>query len=209
MDKVDVIQRIKDEKIIFVVRCEKEEKLERIIEASIKGGINLIEITMTVPNAIYIIEKLVKRYKGTDVVIGAGTVLDSETAKSVINVGANFIVSPIFNKDILITCDKLNTLAIPGIATPTEAFEAMQYGAKILKLFPSNVFNPNIIKTYRGPFPNINLLPTGGINLDNIKEWIENGAIGVGIGGELMKNFNDENYEEIIKIAKLFKERLK
>jgi 2-dehydro-3-deoxyphosphogluconate aldolase/(4S)-4-hydroxy-2-oxoglutarate aldolase len=208
MNKIEIIEKIKQEKIISVVRYKDQEKIEKIVESIIEGGINLIEITMTIPNAIEIIKKLENKYKDSNVIIGAGTVVDFQIAKEAIDVGAQFVVSPILNKEIIKVCNELNIVTIPGIATPTEAYEAMKSGAEILKLFPSNIFKPNIIKTLKGPFPEIKLMPTGGINLDNMNEWIDNGAIALGIGGELLKGFNGDNYEEIINTVRLFRKKI-
>ncbi len=208
MNKIEIIEKIKQEKIISVVRYKDQEKIEKIVESIIEGGINLIEITMTIPNAIEIIKKLANKYKDSNVIIGAGTVVDFQIAKEAIDVGAQFVVSPILNKEIIKVCNELNIVTIPGIATPTEAYEAMKSGAEILKLFPSNIFKPNIIKTLKGPFPEIKLMPTGGINLDNMNEWIDNGAIALGIGGELLKGFNGDNYEEIINTVRLFRKKI-
>ena len=208
MNKKEIIKKIENEKIIAVVRYNNTEKINNIVKSIVSGGINIIEITTTVPNSVEIIKNLSNIYSDSDVVIGAGTILDEDMAKDAIEAGASFIVSPILNKDIILECNELNILSVPGIATPTEAFNAMQYGAEVLKLFPSNMFSPKIIKTYKGPFPNIKIMPTGGINLDNVRDWIDNGAIAVGIGGELLKNFNGENYEEITNTAKLFREKI-
>ena len=209
MDKMDVIQKIKKEKIISVIRGDNQEQIEKMINAIVEGGINLIEITMTVPNAINIIEKLVKKYKNTEVIIGAGTVFDIETAKMVINAGAKFVVSPILDVELIKMCNEYNVLVIPGIATPTEAYAAMKYGAEILKLFPSNVYGPEFIKALKGPFPNIQIMPTGGISLENIDKWIESGAIAVGEGGELTKSAKQGDYQKVIDTVKKFVEKVK
>lgn len=208
MDKIDVIQKIKNEKIICVVRSENESEIENIINATVKGGVYLIEITMTVPNAVHIIEELVKRYKGTDVVIGAGTVLDSETARLVINAGANFIVSPIFNDELMKMCNRYRVLMIPGIATPTEANRAMECGADIVKLFPRNAYGPDIIKVFRGPFPYIQIIPTGNISLETSSEWIKNGAIAIGVGGEIVNPAKKGDFEKTTEMAKAFIEKV-
>ncbi len=208
MDKCQIIEAIKKEKLISVIRYKDQEKIKKIVDSIVAGGINLIEITMTVQNAIDIIKKLAIKYKDSNVIIGAGTVVESQIAQDAIDAGAMFIVSPVLNKDIIKICNEHNILVVPGIATPTEAYEALKSGADVLKLFPSNAFDPSIIKTYKGPFPNIKLMPTGGINLDNINEWIDNGAIAVGIGGELLKEFNGENFEDITNTVKLFKEKI-
>ena len=208
MDKIDVIQKIKEEKIISIIRSESQDEIEKIIDSIVLGGVHLIEITMTVPNAVNIITGLVEKYKNTDVVIGAGTVLDSETARLVINAGASFIVSPIFNRDLMKMCNRYRVLMIPGIATPTEANKAMEHGADIVKLFPRNAYSPDIIKVFRGPFPYIQILPTGNISLENANEWIKNGAIAIGVGGEIVNPAKNGDFEKTTEMARLFKEKV-
>ena len=163
---------------------------------------------MTVPNAVNIITGLVEKYKNTDVVIGAGTVLDSETARLVINAGASFIVSPIFNRDLMKMCNRYRVLMIPGIATPTEANNALEHGADIVKLFPRNAYGPDIIKVFRGPFPYIQILPTGNISLDTADEWIRNGAIAIGVGGEIVNPAKKGDFKKTTEMARLFKEKV-
>lgn len=204
MDKNDIVKIIKSEKIISVIRGENQNIVEQTIDAIVDGGIHLIEITMTVPNATELIKNLIIKYKNTDVIIGAGTVLDKETAEKVINAGANYVVSPILDKNVIKVCNEKNVLVIPGIATPTEAYNAMNRGAEILKLFPSNMYGPNFIKTIKGPFPNIQIIPTGGVNLDNIDKWLEAGAIAVGVGGEFTKYAKLGDFEKVKNLAKEF-----
>lgn len=208
MDKIDVIQKIKREKIITVVRSENQDEIEKMIDSIVAGGVHLVEITMTVPNAVGIIEGLVKKYKNTDVTIGAGTVLDAETARLVINAGAEFIVSPIFDKDLMKMCNRYRVLMIPGIATPTEANIAMEHGADIVKLFPRNAYGPEIIKVFRGPFPYIQIIPTGNISLEDSDKWIKNGAIAIGVGGEIVNPAKKGEYEKTTEMARAFIEKV-
>jgi 2-dehydro-3-deoxyphosphogluconate aldolase/(4S)-4-hydroxy-2-oxoglutarate aldolase len=208
MDKIDVIQKIKREKIISVIRSENQEEIEKIIDSIVAGGVHLIEITMTVPNAVGIIEGLVKKYKNTDVTIGAGTVLDAETAKLVINAGAEFVVSPIFDKDLMKMCNRYRVLMIPGIATPTEANVAMEHGADIVKLFPRNAYGPEIIKVFRGPFPYIQIIPTGNISLEDSDKWVKNGAIAIGVGGEIVNPAKKGDFDKTTEMARAFIEKV-
>ena len=208
MDKIDVIQKIKREKIISVIRSENQEEIEQIIDSIVAGGVHLIEITMTVPNAVGIIEGLVKKYKNTDVTIGAGTVLDAETAKLVINAGAEFVVSPIFDKDLMKMCNRYRVLMIPGIATPTEANVAMEHGADIVKLFPRNAYGPEIIKVFRGPFPYIQIIPTGNISLEESDKWVKNGAIAIGVGGEIVNPAKKGDFDKTTEMARAFIEKV-
>lgn len=207
MDKIDVIQKIKKEKIISVIRSENQEEIEKMIDAIVEGGVNLVEITMTVPNAVEIISNLVKKYKGTDVTIGAGTVLDAETARLVINAGAEFVVSPIFDEDLMRMCHRYRVLMIPGIATPTEANIAMEHGADIVKLFPRNAYGPEIIKVFKGPFPYIQIIPTGNISLEDADKWINMGALAIGVGGEIVNPAKKGDFAKTTEMAKLFKEK--
>ncbi len=209
MVKEDIIQIIKEERMISVIRGENQTIAEQTIDAIVDGGLHLIEVTMTVPNAIELIKSLIKKYENTDVVIGAGTVLDKETAEKVINAGANYVVSPVLDEEVIKLCTKNNVLVIPGIATPTEAYNAMKYGAEILKLFPSNIYGPSFIKTIKGPFPNIQIIPTGGVNLENIDKWIEVGAIAVGVGGEFSKYAKLGDFEKVKNLAKEFANKVK
>lgn len=204
MDKIDVIQKIKKEKIIAVIRSESQDEIEKMIDAIVVGGVHLIEITMTVPNAVGIIENMVKKYKDTEVVIGAGTVLDSETARLVINAEADFIVSPIFDSELMKMCNRYRKLLIPGIATPTEANIAMEHGADIVKLFPRNAYGPEIIKVFRGPFPYIQIIPTGNISLEDSDKWIKNGAIAIGVGGEIVNPAKKGEFNKTTEMAKAF-----
>ena len=208
MDKIDVIQKIKREKIISVIRSENQEEIEKIIDSIVAGGVHLIEITMTVPNAVGIIEGLVKKYKNTDVTIGAVTVLDAETAKLVINAGAEFVVSPIFDKDLMKMCNRYRVLMIPGIATPTEANVAMEHGADIVKLFPRNAYGPEIIKVFRGPFPYIQIIPTGNISLEDSDKWVKNGAIAIGVGGEIVNPAKKGDFDKTTEMARAFIEKV-
>lgn len=209
MDKIDVIQKIRKEKIITVIRSDSQEEMENIIDAIVKGGIHLIEITMTVPNALTIIENVVKKYKDTDVSIGAGTVLDAQTARLAINAGAHFLVSPVFDEEVMKLCNRYRVLMIPGIATPTEANRAMEHGADIVKLFPRNAYGPEIIKVFRGPFPYIQIVPTGNISLEDADKWTNSGAIAIGVGAEIVNPAKKGDFEKTTEMAKLFKEKLK
>lgn len=209
MDKNDVIQKIKKEKIISVIRCENQDVVEKTIDAIVESGIHLIEITMTTPNAVELIESLIKKYENTGVIIGAGTVLDEESAKKVIEAGAKFVISPILDENVINVCNKYNVLSVPGIATPTEAYTAMKFGAEIVKLFPSNIYGPAFVKTIKGPFSNIQIIPTGGVSLENIDKWLESGAIAVGIGGEFTKVAKLGDFEKVKKLSKEFVNKVK
>ena len=176
----------------------------KIIEAVKAGGIKALEITMTVPGAVDIIKELTDLYKDEDVIIGAGTVLDPETARACILAGAEYIVSSSFNAETVKLCNRYRVPVMPGVMTPAEALKALESGVEILKVFPGNAFGPSIIKAFKGPMPQGNYMPTGGVSLDNVHEWIEAGAVAVGTGSVLTKGAKTGNYELVTETAKKF-----
>lgn len=181
-----VYDLVKKSGIIAVIRADDPENCLQLVDAVVQGGIRIIEITMTVPGALDIIKKLASA-QGDDVrvLVGAGTVLDSETARLCIQAGARFVVSPMMSTDIIKLCNRYATAVIPGVMTVTEAVTALEYGCTMLKLFPSDVYGPSIIQTFKGPLPMLDFIPTGGINLNNAGKWIMAGAAAVGVGGDL------------------------
>jgi 2-dehydro-3-deoxyphosphogluconate aldolase / (4S)-4-hydroxy-2-oxoglutarate aldolase len=181
-----VIQRIGEIGIIPVVRAASEEEAARAIEAICAAGVPIVEITMTVPDAVSLIGKVARRLGGT-VLIGAGTVTSSKQANACIDAGAKFIVSPGLSIDVLAAARDRGTLAIPGALSPTELMTAFENGAKLVKIFPcGNVGGPKYVKSLRGPFPNAALIPTGGVNAANAGEFISAGAFAIGVGADLV-----------------------
>lgn len=174
------------------------ERLMRVIDAISVGGVKCIEITMTVPNAIWLIEELVKKVED-DVLIGAGTVLDNATTKSVIDAGAKFVVSPLLNHEVIKTSHDRDVVSIPGCFSPTEILSAWNAGADIVKVFPASALGPKYFNDLRGPFPDIRLMPTGGVTIENASEWINAGACAVAIGTDLLdkKLIEEEKYDEL------------
>lgn len=210
MDKIQVITKLKEEKLVAVVRAESKEQGEKIIDAIVKGGINFIEITMTVPGAIDIIKELTKKYENNkEIVIGAGTVLDPETARMAILAGAKYIVSPSLNADTIKMCNRYRIAVMPGIMTVKEAVEALELGVDVLKVFPGNAFGPSIIKAFKGPLPQANFMPTGGVAIDNVDKWLASGAVALGTGSNLTVGAKTGDYELITKTAKEFVEAVK
>lgn len=185
MTKDEVLRVILDTKVIAVIRMADTEKLIKVVEAVQKGGVRVIEITMTTPGALDMIKTLHEQ-KAPGVVIGAGTVLDPETAASVIQAGAEFVVSPVLNKKVIKLCNGHGKLVVPGALTPTEILKAWQKGADIVKIFPATSFGPRYFKDIKGPLPHVRLMPTGGVDLNNAAEFIRNGACCVGIGTALL-----------------------
>ena len=180
LKKYQTLNRILDAAIVAVIRGENIEEGKRVIRACLKGGIKAIEVTYTLPNASEIIKEL-KKENLDGVIIGAGTVLDETTARLAILSGADFIVSPNFDKNTAQICNLYQIPYIPGCMTVTEITMALKYGVDIIKLFPANNFESNFIKSLKAPFPNIDIMPTGGISLDNVESWFKNGASVVGL----------------------------
>lgn len=204
MTKLETLKRIEETGIVAVIRAESEEKAVSISYACIEGGIDSVEITFTVPNAQKVIEALVNEF-GDKLLIGAGTVLDSETARIAIMSGAKFIVGPSFDVETAKLCNRYRIPYMPGCMTPTEIIKAMEAGVDIIKIFPGSAFQPSYIKDIKGPLPQADLMPTGGVNLDNVEQWIKNGSIAVGVGGALTKGTK----EDITNMAKEFVKRIK
>lgn len=204
MRKYEVIKRIEDVGIVAVVRAENSEQAKNIAYACIDGGIDSIEIAFTVPGAEKVIEALNEEF-GDKLLVGAGTVLDSETARVAILAGAKYIVSPSFNLNTAKLCNRYQIPYMPGCMTLTEMITAMEAGADVLKVFPGSVFGPSFIKAVKGPLPQAVLMPTGGVSLDNVSEWIKNGCIAVGVGGALTKGTS----EQITETARKFVEKIR
>ena len=204
MKKYETLSKIEKVGIIAVVRANSSNEAKKIALACMDGGINSVEITFTVPGAYKVIESLTKDFGG-NLLVGAGTVLDSETARLAILMGAKYIVSPAFDDATARLCNRYKIPYIAGCMTVTEMIKAMEAGTDIIKVFPGNTVRPSFISAIRGPFPQALLMPTGGVNLDNVEEWIKNGCIAVGVGGSLTKG----SKEDITKNAKEFVKRIK
>lgn len=203
LKKYQTLSKVEQEKIVAIVRVDDAEKAIKCFDALYKGGIKVIEMTFTIPYAHTMLEKLSKEYRG-EMTIGAGTVLDSETARIAILSGAEFIVSPSFNAGVAKLCNRYSVPYLCGVNTPTEAITAMEAGVDVVKLFPANNFKPSVIKDFKGPFPNIAVMPTGGVNLQTIKEWVKAGAFACGVGGELVNGYKTGDYDSITEAAKRF-----
>ena len=204
LKKYKTLKRIEETGIVAVVRAESSEQAKDIAYACMDGGIDSIEITFTVPGAHKVIEALVEEF-GDKLLVGAGTVLDSETARVALLAGAKYIVGPGFDLDTIKLCNRYQAPYMPGCMTITEMIKAMEAGADIIKVFPGSTFGPSFIKAVKGPLPQVNLMPTGGVSLDNVDEWIRNGCIAVGVGGALTKG----SKEDITNTAKAFIEKIK
>lgn len=196
LKKYKILNQLHENYLVAVVRGNDEDETKKIVDEIIKGGFKNIEITFTVPNAEEVINQVHKQY-GDDIVLGAGTVLDAATAQIAINKGAQYIVSPHLDTNISKLCNIYSIPYLPGCSSATEIIEALRYGSDLIKLFPGGQLGAGFIKDIKGPVPNVELMPSGGVNLDNVSDWIEKGSFAVGIGGDLTKEFTGNNFEVI------------
>lgn len=187
MQKESVLEQMKDSGIVAVIRADKVERSIAVAKACIDGGIRGIELTYTVPRAKVAIETLIHEFEDrSEVLIGAGTVLNEYEANEAIKAGANFIVSPVFDQQVAVSCNSAGVNYFPGCLTPTEVYQAKSSGASLVKIFPASIVGPAVIRELHGPFPTTRIMPTGGVNLDNLTEWFDAGAYVVGVGGSLV-----------------------
>lgn len=207
--KIKTLSSIAEVGIVAVVRAENSEIAEKIAKACIEGGIPAIEVTFTVPGADKVITDLKEKFNKDQLIVGAGTVLDSETARIAILAGAEYIVSPAFDLETAKLCNRYQIPYMPGCMTITEIIQAMEAGADVIKVFPGSVYGPSVIKAIKGPIPQAVLMPTGGVSLENVEEWIKNGCIAVGVGGELTGGAKTGDYKKITETAKEFVAKIK
>ncbi|MCU6712351.1 bifunctional 2-keto-4-hydroxyglutarate aldolase/2-keto-3-deoxy-6-phosphogluconate aldolase [Paenibacillus sp. J5C_2022] len=194
MKKLKVLQQLTDAGVVAVLRADSAQEVAEMARRAIKGGIKAIEITMTVPFALQAIEQLSKEYScsvsadaDNYAIIGVGTVLDPETARAAIMAGAEYVVAPALNPDTIRMCNRYAVPVMPGTMTIQEIQNALELGVDVVKLFPGNLYSPSVIPSIKGPLPQANIMPTGGVSLDNLKDWIKAGAVAVGIGSDLTK----------------------
>jgi 2-dehydro-3-deoxyphosphogluconate aldolase / (4S)-4-hydroxy-2-oxoglutarate aldolase len=202
MVKSNILDRLLSNGVFAVIRTTDTKKIKKVVEAISNGGVKNIEITMTVPNAVNAITELV-RSSGNDIIIGAGTVIDSKLVSAVIDAGAKFVVSPIWDINIFKECRSRDVVCVPGCYSPTEIFQAWHAGADVIKVFPATSLGPQFFKDLSGPFPNIRLMPTGGVTIANVHEWVKAGAVAIGIGSDLLdkKAIDEERYEVLTERA--------
>ncbi|MBO1870704.1 bifunctional 2-keto-4-hydroxyglutarate aldolase/2-keto-3-deoxy-6-phosphogluconate aldolase [Lachnoanaerobaculum sp. Marseille-Q4761] len=209
MRKEQVITRMKEDCLVAVVRAKNKEQGEKVIDAIIAGGINFIEITMTMDegNPVEFIQFMSEKYRSNEkVVIGAGTVLDPETARAVILAGANYVVSPGLNVDTIKLCNRYRIPMLPGVMSPTEAITALESGCDIIKVFPGNVVGPGAISSFKGPLPQGDFMPSGGVDVDNVDKWLKAGACAVGTGSSLTKGAKTGDFAAVTEKAREFVE---
>ncbi|MEQ8788652.1 MAG: bifunctional 2-keto-4-hydroxyglutarate aldolase/2-keto-3-deoxy-6-phosphogluconate aldolase [Pirellulaceae bacterium] len=205
MSKEDQLARVLRSGIVAVIRANDGERLVEVAEALLAGGVEVMEVTFTVPDAVHVLER-VARQLGDRVLLGAGTVLDTETARTAILAGAEFIVSPSTNVDVIRLCQRYSKLIMPGAFTPTEVITAWEAGADIVKVFPSDIHGPKYLKALRGPLPQVRLMPTGGVNLDTAGDFFKAGACALGVGGSLVeaKTVEAGDMQRIESLARQF-----
>ncbi len=207
--KLKVLGKIVESGLVAVVRAENSAQAARIAEACARGGVAAIEITFTVPGAAVVIEDLAKKCKSGEILLGAGTVLDPETARAAILAGAQFVVSPSLNVETARLCNRYQVPYMPGAGTVREVVEAMEYGADIVKIFPGETLGPAFVKAVKGPLPQASLMPTGGVSLENVAEWIKAGCVAVGVGGNLTSGAREGDFQSITDLARQFIEKIK
>lgn len=185
MTRAEATGEIEKQGIVAVIRMQDPGRLRAVVDALAAGGVRALEVTMTVPRAIEMIREIAPTLPA-GFLFGAGTVLDAETAHRVIDAGAQFVVSPVFRRAVIDACHQHDVPALPGCMTPTEILDAWQAGADIVKVFPATTFGPGYLKDVRAPLPQVKLMPTGGVTLDNAGDWIRAGAVAVGVGSSLL-----------------------
>jgi 2-dehydro-3-deoxyphosphogluconate aldolase / (4S)-4-hydroxy-2-oxoglutarate aldolase len=209
MLKVQVLSRICDSGLIAVIRASAADEAVRIADACAAGGAEILEITFTVPGAPNAIFQLCERNDSSRYVVGAGTVLDPETARFAILSGAKFIVSPALNKETAKLCNRYQIPYLPGAATVREVVEAMECGADIIKVFPGETTGPAFVKAVKTALPQASLVPTGGVSIDNVRSWITAGCVAVGAGGNLTRSATDGDFNTITELTKRFIEEIR
>lgn len=206
--KSETLNRIRAAGVIPVIRTDSFEDASRLIDAIFEGGITVFEVTMTVPDAVNLIEKLVNRF-GDAALIGAGTVLDTRAAADCISAGARFVVSPALGPPTVEFCRRKDTVCFPGVLTPTEVVTAWRAGADAVKIFPCHAMGgPAYLRSLKAPFPNIDMMPTGGVNLSNVADYFAAGAMAVGVGSELaaVRALREGRRDAIVEAARAFTE---
>jgi 2-dehydro-3-deoxyphosphogluconate aldolase / (4S)-4-hydroxy-2-oxoglutarate aldolase len=202
LPKVSLLERLVQSGVIAVIRRIPHEKVEYVAQSLVEGGVTALEVTVDTPYAFEAINKLVHRLNGR-ALVGAGTVLDSESAFLAIQSGADFIFSPSLHEGVIRTALRYGKIAVPGVMTPTEMVTAVELGADLVKIFPAAGLGVKYIKDVKAPFPHIPVIPTGGVNLENVASFIDAGVAAVGIGGNLLDSqaIADSNYGKITDIA--------
>jgi 2-dehydro-3-deoxyphosphogluconate aldolase/(4S)-4-hydroxy-2-oxoglutarate aldolase len=212
MDKTQKLDLIRETGVVAIIRAERSEQLISAADAIKKGGVRVIEVTMTTPGALRVIEEATARY-GDDVLFGAGTVLDAETARSAILAGAGFVVAPTLNLEMIALCNRYSIPVVPGCYTPSEMLTAWEAGADMIKLFPASVGGPAFVKAVRAPLPQLAIIPVGGVNLSTAADFIRHGAAALGVGSALVNqallDAGEGAMDELTRRARAFIEAVK
>lgn len=208
LTKTEILGKITASGLVAVIRAENPDQAERIAEACALGSVAALEITFTVPGASGVIQHLAKESAGR-ILVGAGTVLDPETARIAILAGAQFVVSPALNPATARICNRYQVPYMPGAGTVGEVIEALECGADIVKIFPGEILGAAFVKAVKSPLPQAQLMPTGGVNLENVADWISAGSVAVGVGGNLTAGAKTGDFAAITRIALQFAERIK
>lgn len=210
MDRDQVLKIIKETAVIAIIRGISTGSLKNVVDALYEGGVKCIEVTANTDDALSMVSLIAEQY-GDRVVVGAGTVVDGEKAKEFIKAGARFILSPSLHRDVIDSTRQNEAVSIPGAYTPTEIFNAYQWGGDIVKVFPAAIGGSAYIKQIKGPFPYIPLLAVGGVTVENTADFIAAGCLGVGVGSNMvnLKKILDGDFEWIKKTAEMFKEAIK
>jgi 2-dehydro-3-deoxyphosphogluconate aldolase/(4S)-4-hydroxy-2-oxoglutarate aldolase len=205
MSKESQLRQVLDGGIVAVVRSPDSNQLVEVARALADGGVTTVEITMTVPNALDVVRQL-RQALGDRLLLGAGTILDPETARAALLAGAEYLVSPTVNLDVIRLCRRYDKLVMPGAFTPTEILTAWEAGADIVKVFPAEVVGPAFFKALRGPLPQIRLMPTGGVDLTTAAAFLKAGACCLGIGSQLIepKAVAERNFDRIRELARQY-----
>jgi 2-dehydro-3-deoxyphosphogluconate aldolase/(4S)-4-hydroxy-2-oxoglutarate aldolase len=205
LDRQETVKRIEQLGIVAVIRLRDPGKLRAVVDAIVAGGVQALEVTMTVPGAVELIRGLAPTLP-EGFLLGAGTVIDAATAHAVIDAGAQFVISPVFRRAVIDACHQRGVPAVPGCFTPTEILEAHDAGADIVKVFPATTLGPQYIKDVRAPLPQVRLMPTGGVTPDNAGDWIRAGAVAVAAGSSLLDSAAIESgrFEVITANARRF-----
>jgi len=185
MARTQTVSAIEASGVVAVIRLQQADHVRAVIDALMEGGVRALELTLTVPGAVKLIEEIAPTLP-PEFLLGAGTVLDAETARAVILAGAKFVVGPVFRREVIAMAHRYDVGVMPGCFTPTEILDAWEAGADVVKVFPATALGPGFFKDVRGPLPQVRLMPTGGVSKDNAGEWIKAGAVAIGVGTALV-----------------------
>ncbi|MBM4074795.1 MAG: bifunctional 4-hydroxy-2-oxoglutarate aldolase/2-dehydro-3-deoxy-phosphogluconate aldolase [Planctomycetes bacterium] len=210
MSRLESLHRVMDRGLVAIIRASSSQQLVNVARALYEGGVDIIEVTFTTPGVVEVISA-VKKELGTKVLVGAGTVLDPETARTAILAGAEFLVSPTLNLDVIKLALRYDKSIMPGAYTPTEVLTAWEAGADVVKLFPADIGGAAYLKALRGPLPQVRIMPTGGVNLQTLPEFIKAGACAVGLGSQLVEKEAVEkgDFGRITSLAKQYVDAMK